>query len=212
MTVTYKAYKVTVNPTGPIGEMGNTGPVGPAGPLVPPAEVRPQDVGLVAWTVSPQRYVSYCAYAAATYVGKVMLFGFMSAQGGPVSRLQCCGVAGAGMSNAYAGLYDQNSNLIAKCSTDLSSALMTTNVTTATLDAPVTLTPGTFYRVGLVVGAATTYPQLTGFTLNTAAITNMGIAPANCLAGMGSGSGLTALPASHGTLTPIPGGQCWVMS
>jgi hypothetical protein len=169
-------------------------------------------VGLVAWTVNPQRYASYSSYAAATYVGKLLTSAFMSAQGGLVSKLQCCGVGGAGMSNAYMGLYDVNGNLIAKCSTDLSSVMITTNVWNATLDTPVTLTPGTFYRVGLVVGAATTYPALIGWSgSGTAAITNMGLPASKYLAGM-FGSGLTALPASHGALTPIPGGFSVVMS
>jgi hypothetical protein len=202
---------VKVTAAGTAGKAGPQGPVGLAGPPMPPPELRPPDCGLVAWTFNPQRYSVYCSYVAASVVGKLLLWAFASGVGGSVSLLRCCGVAGAGMSNSYVGIYDANGNLVASSPTDLSSQLMVTSVITATLSAPYVLKPSALYRVGLVVGAATTYPSLTGYPNGTPANANMGM-PASKYASAMYGSGLTALPASHGALSPNGGGVVWVMA
>jgi hypothetical protein len=202
--------KIQITGAGTLGLGGPTGPVGPTGPPIPPPEIRPVDCGVVAWTHNPQRYSGYCAYGTSV-VGKLLLWAFMSGSGGAINYMRCCGVAGAGMSNSYAGIYDANGNLVASSSADLSSQLMATNATLATLSAAYTLKPSTLYRAGLVVGAATTFPQLTGFLNGTPGNANLGLTPANYVSAI-YGSGLTALPASHGALSPNGGNVVWVMS
>jgi len=100
--------------------------------------------------------------------------------------------AGAGMSNAYLGLYSTAGTLLAQTA-DVSATLAATAPTSHALTAPLTgQTAGTSYYVGILVGAGTTMPTLLapvggfGSALLTAA---------NSRAGQ-IGTGQTALPAS----------------
>jgi hypothetical protein len=199
-------------PQGPAGVQGPQGPQGIPGPADPASEIRPQDCGVVAWTGNPQRYQGYTAYPAATYAGFLLLFPFMSGQGGPVTTISyAVNAAGAGLADAYLGIYSEAGWLQGKCPDDQSANMTAVAARTATLEAPVTLAPGTLYRLGLVIGAATTFPGLTGYTQGSAAFTNLGL-PSNKYLACRSGGGYTALPSTHGLMTAIPGGIIAVMS
>jgi hypothetical protein len=200
---------VKVTAAGAIGQVGPQGPVGPAGPTAPPSLLRPQDCSFIAWTVNPQRYTSYAAFGLSA-VGKLLLFAFISGVGGAVTWIRCSTLAGAGLANCYSGIYDANGNLL-RSSSDQSANWQASNSSVATLSSSVTLTPYTMYRVGMLVGAATTFPQFTGSIVNTPGAVNMGI-PASKSTSAIYGSGLTALPASHGAISPNSGGVALVIS
>jgi hypothetical protein len=136
----------------------------------------------------------------------------MSGAGGAVTRVNCAASpAGTGLAGAYFGIYDAAGNLLGSTA-DQSAAMAAAGVYSAALLAPVTLAPGTLYRVGLLIGAATTFPGFTGFPTQSAAFSNAGAAAGKYPSSLAAGTGYTALPASHGTLGPLTGGIVAVMS
>jgi hypothetical protein len=205
---------IIVGPKGDKGDKGDPGPQGATGtPGSPPSEMRPQDQGAVAWTCNPARYVQYCQYATATYAGRLLLFSFMSGAGGVVNRISyAVGTVATGISNAFLGIYDAGGNLLGNTADQSANMVAISNVNAALL-APVTLAPGAFYRVGMVIGAATAFPACTGFPLNSPNFTNLGLAAGKYMTCWATGlSGLTALPAQHGNLGPVAGGLVMVLS
>jgi hypothetical protein len=178
------------------------------------AEVRPHDVGVIAWISNPQRFTSFINYSAASYAGRVFAFPFMSDLGGSVSKISY-GVngAGAGMSNSFLGIYDVNGNLLGT-SVDQSANMMVVGTPAANMVSPVVLAPGTWYQVALLIGAATTTPTFMGQSQNSPGFTNMGIPVGKYLCSYSSGvAGLTALPAKMpATMAQNAGGIVAVMS
>jgi hypothetical protein len=209
--------------TGPAGPQGEDGPQGADGPPGPPGEagppgaaapaweLRPQDAGAVAWTANPSQYAQTVTYSAATYAGRLLLFAFMSGAGGTVNRVSYAATpAGAGLADAYLGIYDAAGNLLGQTA-DQAASMSAAGVYNAALLTPVTLEPGTLYRVGLLIGTATTFPGLTGFPTQSAAFSNLGAAAGKYPSSL-SGTGYSALPASHGATSPLTGGIVAVMS
>jgi hypothetical protein len=176
-------------------------------------EPKPQDVGAIAWTVNPNRCFSISQFPGST-LGKLLLFTFMSGPGGVVSNLSYGVVtAGAGLTNSFLGLYDMAGNLLGTTA-DQSANMMTVGSYTAALVSPVTLTPGTLYRVGLLNGAATTSPVIAGLFVANGLFTNLGITQVNNYLAASVGSGYTALPSTYtpSALASLGGGIACVMT
>lgn len=106
--------------------------------------------------------------------------------------------AGAGMTNAFAGIYSSTGTRLG-VTADQSTAWSTTGEKTMALTAPVDLTggPQTYVWVALMVGAATTAPQFAQFTSSSgAANANLSVATSR----VGNvGFSYTALPATINT-------------
>lgn len=121
------------------------------------------------------------------------------------------GTAGAGVTNAYLGLYNAAGTLLST-SADVSTAMQTAGLLTAPLAAPQALTAGQAVYAAVLVGAATTGPAFA--RLNSISslyvVANQAAAAAN--AGRITTGSQTALPASFtpsGTNITVPGTQ-WV--
>jgi hypothetical protein len=163
-----------------------------------PWEVQPSDIGVVAWTASPAKN-PVSVKPAGAFAGVLLMWLFRVPQPATISKISYSLVtAGASVANAFLGIYSAGTSatLLAQSATDQSSNLAgTPNAYTATLSAPLGVSPG-LYRVGLLIGSATTMPTfMAAGGANSAAFTNMGITtPANFLSAS-TGTGQTALPA-----------------
>jgi hypothetical protein len=116
------------------------------------------------------------------------------------------------MSNCFLGIYDTPGNLLCT-SVDQSANMMAIGGPAANLVSPVTLAPGTWYQVALLIGAATTTPTFVGYGQNSPTFTNMGVPVNKALCSYSSGvSGLTALPAVRPAMGINAGGFVAAMS
>jgi bacillopeptidase F (M6 metalloprotease family) len=100
-------------------------------------------------------------------------------------------VAGVALTNTFVGIYDINGDLMAT-SLNVSTDLQTTGVKTIPL--ATTLLADSEYYFALLVGGATTPPNIRGSS-STATDVNMGLSGATLRAGT-LGTGLTTLPLS----------------
>jgi hypothetical protein len=148
-----------------------------------------QWAGLKAATLDPR----ICQNATALSAGVVQLLEVFVPESFRCSKVHVAisTTAGVGLSNSFAGIYDDQGNLIGQ-SADQSSNWQSTGAKEANLVSPVDLQGGRRYYVALLVGAATTQPTFT--RAGNLASTNAG-APAPFRSAT-SGSGLTALPTS----------------
>jgi hypothetical protein len=178
--------------------------------------VRPQDIGLMGWTANPATGTTTTTYTPAGYAGRLLFWTFRVPVAGNISNINySIDVAGAGISNAYLGIYSMAGSLLASCATDQSANLASVNAHAAALSSLLAVTPG-LYRVGLVIGAMSTGPAFmaTGGA-NAAFFTNLGMTVANYMAGYsGALNAFTALPSSF---TPsgagsLPGQPIFVMN
>jgi hypothetical protein len=178
-----------------------------------PGDVQPADVGAVAWTADPARSIGVNSWYAGSYAGILLLWMFRSGAGGSVSNIyyNVYG-AGAGLSNCYLGIYSMAGSLLAQCTTDQSTNMVSVAPHTAALSGAYTLASGTLYRIGLVIGAMSTSPSLMGagsqesYTFTNLAASSAANYPS---ASYGSLNTYTALPssftpASLGTLAGKP--------
>jgi hypothetical protein len=106
-------------------------------------------------------------------------------------HLAFSGTAGAGLSNSFAGIYDDQGNLVGR-SDDRSADWQSTGAKEANLLAPVLLQGQRRYYIAFLIGAGTTIPSFA--RAGNLASTNAGVAAPFRAAT--TGSGLTALPAS----------------
>ena len=178
--------------------------------------VRPQDIGLMGWTANPATGTTTTTYTPAGYAGRLLFWTFRVPVAGNISNINySIDVVGAGISNAYLGIYSMAGSLLASCATDQSANLASVNAHAAALSSLLAVTPG-LYRVGLVIGAMSTGPAFmaTGGA-NAAFFTNLGMTVANYMAGYsGALNAFTALPSSF---TPsgagsLPGQPIFVMN
>ena len=178
--------------------------------------VRPQDIGLMGWTANPATGTTTTTYTPAGYAGRLLFWTFRVPVAGNISNINySIDVVGAGISNAYLGIYSMAGSLLASCATDQSANLASVNAHAAALSSLLAVTPG-LYRVGLVIGAMSTGPAFmaTGGA-NAAFFTNLGMTVANYMAGQsGALNAFTALPSSF---TPsgagsLPGQPIFVMN
>lgn len=158
----------------------------------------PADAGAVAWTTDPGRYSANVVYPTGSYAGALLAWAFKSAQGGIVNHISyVVTTAGAGLANCFMGIYSSAGVLLGSCSTDQTTNLQAVGAHTINLSAPLSLSPGTMYYVGMVMGSGTTGPTLTTASPgNSPAYVTLGTTPVR--SGFIAGAN-TSLP---GSFTP----------
>jgi hypothetical protein len=174
--------------------------------------LQPSDLGVIGWTVNPALAATTATYVAATYAGRLLFWTFKTPAAGNINNINyIVSIAGAGLTNAFLGIYSMAGVLLGSCSTDQSTNMMTAAVRAAALSTPLAVTVGTLYRVGLVIGAMTTCPTFAAAgSVSAGANTNLGLTSANLLSGFYNVAGsYTALPtpitpSGAGALSNLP--------
>src|SRR5215472_8795774 len=164
-----------------------------------PDKLQPSDVGAVAWTHPPFLCSGYFNPGTSS-VGRLMTFAFRTPVHATVTKIYHCGLGGAGLSNCFLGIYasSQNGGSLLAGSADMSASWVTSNAYAATLSKAVDLIPGVPYRVGVLMGAATTAWQFwaASSTATSGYQNNLGAPDGSKYASaIGPAGSLTALPA-----------------
>lgn len=152
----------------------------------------PSDLGLIAWTASP---IGPATGTATLTTGNLFHMFFASFNGGIINNLYAVVTTGGTTTGFWAGIYDRAGSLLGTTD-NLSSLTSTVGNKTMPLTSPLTLQPGTVYRIAVLVTGSS-------ISINSTAIANTVITagtqgtPANYPAGVITGlTGATALPAT----------------
>jgi hypothetical protein len=153
----------------------------------------PNDQNLMGWAYDPANGVS----ASTLTAGQIALIKVIAIKSGTVNNLYLGNStpAAGGLVNSFVGLYDTAGNRLG-LSADQSSAWNGAGAGSlkATMTSGVAVVLGTAYYVAVLVGTATTAPNLVRGVQNN--MHNAGLVTAGTQRVMTSGTGLSALPST----------------
>lgn len=202
MGVTNAATAPTTNPSGggifyaASGQPTWRDPSGNVWNLVPSNRNSPADQNLIAWSFEPQ--LGNGTPSALT-AGVILLSRVVLRTAATITNIiMNVAVAAVGNSNTWVGLYDFTGTRQG-LSADQSTPFQTTGTKTVALSSTYAAPAGNYW-VAVLVGAASTLPQISGASSTNvpASFANVGLTAATARWAT-SGSGLTALPT---TITP----------